>query len=362
LKAIHDVEAAGHAIGRFYDAALGKCDWSDALHEACRYLGFHAATLSSHDTSRRISRVELGAYNVDCDYTISFNQTYGALSPFALLTMMAPFGQPTSHFQYIDKNEFVASRFYKEWCAPQGYHEFLGAVIVREQGQLFAVGMVRLIDQPPISEEDLRRANVLIPHIIRAVNIARLFETLTQQRDDLLATIDSMPGAIVAVDGEQNVLSINKAGTVLCAETGVFSVIGGKLAMADPSHEAMVAAALKGRVFTPFSLPLPAHMGMTGQFLPITAKAHNEKRALLVLYPTAAIMPAPGTVLQKQFGITIAEMRIVALMLSGGTRATMAADLGVSLATVKTHLQSLFEKTGTKRQADLLRRIMGLAA
>jgi hypothetical protein len=38
MSSIEDIEAAGRAIGRFYDAALGKCDWSEALGEAadCR--------------------------------------------------------------------------------------------------------------------------------------------------------------------------------------------------------------------------------------------------------------------------------------------------------------------------------------
>jgi DNA-binding CsgD family transcriptional regulator len=33
----------------------------------------------------------------------------------------------------------------------------------------------------------------------------------------------------------------------------------------------------------------------------------------------------------------------------------MAASLGVSLATVRTHIRALFDKTGVRRQAELVR-------
>jgi DNA-binding CsgD family transcriptional regulator len=37
----------------------------------------------------------------------------------------------------------------------------------------------------------------------------------------------------------------------------------------------------------------------------------------------------------------------------------VASVLGISEATVKTHLQRVFEKTGSKRQADLVKLVAG---
>jgi FixJ family two-component response regulator len=44
-----------------------------------------------------------------------------------------------------------------------------------------------------------------------------------------------------------------------------------------------------------------------------------------------------------------------------GGVAPIAATLGVSEATMKTHLQRLFEKTGTSRQVDLVKLTFGFA-
>jgi DNA-binding CsgD family transcriptional regulator len=52
----------------------------------------------------------------------------------------------------------------------------------------------------------------------------------------------------------------------------------------------------------------------------------------------------------------------VLLAIARGVSANEAADmLGISEATVRTHLQRMFSKTGTSRQADLLRLLQSSA-
>ena len=49
-------------------------------------------------------------------------------------------------------------------------------------------------------------------------------------------------------------------------------------------------------------------------------------------------------------------------LLGGGTVGNLARTLGISQATVKTHLQHIFDKTGTRRRADLMQLIAGFGA
>lgn len=50
-----------------------------------------------------------------------------------------------------------------------------------------------------------------------------------------------------------------------------------------------------------------------------------------------------------------AEARVALLLASGITGPQMPATLGVTAATIKTHLRRCFEKTGTHSQAELSR-------
>jgi DNA-binding CsgD family transcriptional regulator len=69
----------------------------------------------------------------------------------------------------------------------------------------------------------------------------------------------------------------------------------------------------------------------------------------------------PGEAFAKLYKLTGGELRVL-LALARGVGAKEAADsLGISEATVRTHLQQMFSKTGTSRQADLLRLLQSSA-
>lgn len=65
--------------------------------------------------------------------------------------------------------------------------------------------------------------------------------------------------------------------------------------------------------------------------------------------------------LAKLYKLTPSELRVLhAVVEVGGVRA-IADALGVSQATVKTHLHHVFQKTGTRRQIDLVKLVAGIA-
>ncbi len=59
--------------------------------------------------------------------------------------------------------------------------------------------------------------------------------------------------------------------------------------------------------------------------------------------------------LQRQFSLTSAETRLALLVGEGLDPGEIANRLAVSITTVRTHLRRVFDKTGTKRQAELVR-------
>ena len=60
------------------------------------------------------------------------------------------------------------------------------------------------------------------------------------------------------------------------------------------------------------------------------------------------------------YKLTPAEMRVLMMIVEVGGVPEVAPVLGISESTVKTHLQRLFAKTGTSRQADLRQAGCGL--
>ena len=69
----------------------------------------------------------------------------------------------------------------------------------------------------------------------------------------------------------------------------------------------------------------------------------------------------PGEAFARLYSLTGGELRVL-LALAQGLGAKEAADmLGIGEPTVRTHLQRLFSKTGTSRQAELLQLLQSSA-
>jgi DNA-binding CsgD family transcriptional regulator len=66
-------------------------------------------------------------------------------------------------------------------------------------------------------------------------------------------------------------------------------------------------------------------------------------------------------ILRSRFGLTDAESGVAAEILKGDGRLAAARRLGISDTTAKTHLSNIFEKTGTRRQAELVRLMLDTA-
>jgi DNA-binding CsgD family transcriptional regulator len=63
----------------------------------------------------------------------------------------------------------------------------------------------------------------------------------------------------------------------------------------------------------------------------------------------------PGEGFARLYKLTGAELRVLLALAQGLGAKDAAAMLGISEPTVRTHLQRIFSKTDTTRQADLLR-------
>ncbi|MFE0758861.1 helix-turn-helix transcriptional regulator [Inquilinus sp. NPDC058860] len=75
--------------------------------------------------------------------------------------------------------------------------------------------------------------------------------------------------------------------------------------------------------------------------------------ALFVMDPGGASTPSPG-LLQELFGLTAAEAVFAAEISRGDGLQAVAERLAIAPSTARTHLTRIFEKTGTRRQAELV--------
>jgi DNA-binding CsgD family transcriptional regulator len=72
-------------------------------------------------------------------------------------------------------------------------------------------------------------------------------------------------------------------------------------------------------------------------------------------------LPSPLEVLAKLYQLTASELRVLQAVVEVGGVPAVAEALGISRATVRTHLHHVFQKTATKRQSELVKLVAGSA-
>jgi DNA-binding CsgD family transcriptional regulator len=89
--------------------------------------------------------------------------------------------------------------------------------------------------------------------------------------------------------------------------------------------------------------------------------AATSTTILMLVRKPASGTPIAGAHLIELYGLTGAEARVATALLAAAGPREVAARLGIRLSTVRSHLHRLFEKTGTRRQAELVWLLMTLA-
>ena len=267
----------------------------------------------------------------------------------------------------VDYDEFLAGRFYQEWAGPQGWPDLIMGVLTRDGERFTWLGLCMAERVRPAHKA---RVAAVLPHLERAIRISDLLELRTAQAADLTAMAESLSTGLILVDGELGVRGINPAAGRLLKAAGVMSVVGERLQTPRNAAGAKLSEAIKacaGASADPAgaTVLLEDQSGETGllvHVLPLSRpRADPGAAAVAALFLTNPSAPAPLPIeaFVSRFALTPTETRVLMGLLDGKSPRTIAAVQGVAIATVRTHLHRMYDKTGTTGQAGLVRLIAG---
>jgi DNA-binding CsgD family transcriptional regulator len=192
----------------------------------------------------------------------------------------------------------------------------------------------------------------------------------------LADTLDCIAMAMFVVDGMARILHVNATGRTLLADASVLCCLNGKLSPFDRRAERLfreVIAAARDAPVDAKGVSLPPLITCDGaqwlvRVLPLTRRVGRQTNTAhaavaAVLIHRVGLDVADGlTTVANVYSLTPAEMRVGAAIIETGGVPEAAPALGISETTVKTHLQHIFQKTGTRRQADLVKLVAGFAS
>jgi DNA-binding CsgD family transcriptional regulator len=181
---------------------------------------------------------------------------------------------------------------------------------------------------------------------------------------------------MLLVDAGARIVHANIAGHAIVAADDFLRAVGGRLAAGDAEIDRALGEAFRAAGegdaaigFKGIALALVAGNGerYVAHVLPLTSGARRRAGityaavAALFVHKAALDMPSPPEVIARTYRLTPGELRVLLAIVEVGGVPEVAEALGIAETTVKFHLGHLFEKTGARRQADLVKLVAGFS-
>jgi DNA-binding CsgD family transcriptional regulator len=368
-----DATQLSDLIGEIYDAALNPSLWRGVLAKSRTFIGGSAAGLGWKDAASRIGSC---AYHdgMDPRYVRLYFEKYVALDPATSSTMFVDVCEPFVNGDLVPLDEFHQTRIYKEWVKPQGFVDYVACLADKSATSYALFNVFRHERDGMADDEARRRMRLIAPHVRRAVLIGKVIDLHKVEAAQLADTLDGVAAGVVLVDAAGRIVHANAAGLNLIAQGRVMRALGGKLACDDAAAEETLydlfinaehGDAAIGRSGIAVSMCARDGERYVAHVLPLTSGARRKAgvaySAVAAVFMRKAGLEAPHPVeaIANAFRLTPAEMRVLMMIVQLGGVPEVAPVLGISETTVKTHLQHVFDKTGMRRQADLVKLVAG---
>jgi DNA-binding CsgD family transcriptional regulator len=358
-------------IADIYDAAIEPSLWQQALGSICTYVGGYSGALYWHDAASESSQA-LHLYNEDPKYTQLYFEKYLPMNPMFPAATFVDEGAVVATEDIMPRSEFNETRFYKEWVEPQGMADALSVNL--EKG-VTRTSLINVRTDVVVDDDMRARMALLVPHLQRAVSIGRLFDQHKATEEVLTTTLDHVEAAVFLIGADDAIVFANEPATKMLDEAVLVRRDGDALRAVAPDTDRMLHDILTSAATG------DASVGVRGVAIPLTTSAEQRwfahvlpltsgrrQHAGQTTHAVAAVFirntvpnaPPPLEAIAKLYKLTASEVRVLDAMLRINGVKAMAETLGVSEGTVRTHLHNLFRKTGTQRQADLVKLVAGI--
>jgi DNA-binding CsgD family transcriptional regulator len=380
-----DGKVLSSLIDSIYEAVLDNDLWPSVLIKLADAVGAAHVVMPSVDWRAKIFATI--APRDDPELIASYKEYWAFRDPLFRRATFRPMGERRAKFRPVGeiytldsvmpREEFAATPVFNEWWRPAQYSLATAGTILVAEDQLSA--LICISNAPgndSLTGDQLRLFEAVGRHIGRAVRINRQLWKLELANLAATERIVRLPeGAMLADASGRVVLANAVAKAMLDARDGIF-LCDGRLAVAGgPDALQKLVASCAGRsvgIGGPGGkLNVPRDLPQSPLYVTV-APLRSDTRLPDVPWIGFGSPVAIVTVtdpdrdrrrrqinLRRRFDLTSTEAALAAEILRGDGRKAAARRCGISDATAKTHLKNIFEKTGTHRQAELVRCLLG---
>lgn len=348
-------------VAAIYSAVMTPDNWTTALTDLQQMVDGQCALIRVDETGRSIQAASLIPAARD-----DYHRHYHRIDYVLEAVERGPVGVLRSGRSLVALQS--QSEFHIDWVRPL---EMTDGLFVRLTDGPAPLLFLAAGPRPP--KPFIPLVSALVPHLQQALRSQAHINDLRRHTDDLGTLTQTLRHGIIVVTTDSHVVYANAAAEDMLRSADGLRTRTGRL-------EAVVAgadSALQHSIDVALAADHPHRSGSSLlcrrrpelrpyviEVVPIdpATDVGSPRRAMVVVVDPEGESATPAELLRSLYGLTASETDIALMVLHGGGVKAIAEGLSVSQATVKTHLQHVFDKTGTHRQADLVGLLLGLGS
>lgn len=368
------LKASAHddIVDLIYDAPFEPNRWIGVMERLCDRVGSHTACLTELDIVNGggegiTARADQSSIN---DYLANWTDR----NPLLLVDDPAAYARDwrltiLRDQEWVRPDLLYKTSYYNDFLRPLGAEHSIFVRLSLEGTSVTALNIARIAGRGAFQDWEMARIGAYQSHLIRAVGLGRRLRLSQAALDAMDTMLETNASVLFFVDRAGKVLRFTAAAETLLRTQNMLTMRQSRLQATDLGVDIRLQHLIRAS-FTGVGLPLDPTItiqsAIGGKRLVISASRLGPRSVgaftsePLVLVGVAEASPAVSQAdrLRGAYGLTAAEARVALLMGEGAKIPEIASRSGSSVHTVRAQLGAIFAKTGSHRQADLVRLLL----
>jgi DNA-binding CsgD family transcriptional regulator/PAS domain-containing protein len=360
-------------VDLIYKAAGDASRWPTVVHRLAEALNGTASTLHGHQIPSQESHFSAD-WNVDPRAVTEYTEYFGYRNIWRFFRPnLLQTGSVRVTQELCPKEVFVKSEYYQDYLRRYDLFHAV-AVTLRRDGRDFSnLTIFRPRGALMFDEAERRLLVILAPHLVRAFELHSRIQGLENKANVLEDTLDRQTAAIVLLDSRGMVVFRNKSARSLFESQKDLRITRDEIQASNPSEHKKLTRLIRGAACTGAGVSShpggavtisrnafkrPLHVLVSPLRTDALRLGHTSPAAVLFITDPEEEPLLPEEWLQQLYGLTPAESRLALLLAAGNAPKEAAQQLQVGISTVRSQLKSIFAKTDTNRQSELVRLLL----
>jgi DNA-binding CsgD family transcriptional regulator len=344
-----------------YDAAIHDDRWIDFCRETTQWLGGISMNLNCQTSS---GFEYVATHRMPPEFSTIYPLHFLEIDPWvrAGLKILRPM-QSACSSELCLPAQLERSEFYTDFITKfSDIYWMIGAYVPLAPGETAILALHRHRHSEEFGQEQKAKLDWLLPHIRRALMIRNELRLQRRTASSITAALDSVSTPLIILDARSRVVHINRAADESLRRRSHGLWLGARqVEAADPTTSNQIHAEIKhacediarsdARVV---QQSIPRRVAPVLLVISPLTIPDQPRLALLTVIDFAA---RHGILQQglSALGLTRAERRLAMGLADGADLKAFADQHGLALATVRTQLQQILQKTDLHSQTALMR-------